>query len=109
MALDVGALAQAMLGAAKGKLKKQWPVIKEYAAAEARKTAETLALIERLRLAGEISTKEARLLLEMQRNSAKAVLMSVEGLGLLAAESAINAAIGAVRTAVNKAVGFTLI
>jgi hypothetical protein len=109
MALDVAGLAQAMLGAAKGKLKKQWPVIKEYAAAEARKTAETMALIERLRLASEISTKEARLLLEMQKNSAKAVLLSVEGLGLLAAESAINAAIGAVRTTVNKAVGFALI
>jgi hypothetical protein len=109
MALDVGALAKAMLGAAKGKLKKQWPVIKEYAAAEAKKTAETLALIERLRLTGEISPKEAKLLLGMQQNSAKAVLMTVEGLGLLAAESAINAAIGAVRTTVNKAVGFALI
>lgn len=109
MALDVAGLAKAMLGAARAKLKKQWPVIKEYAAAEARKTAETVALIERLRLTGEISPKEARLLLEMQKNSAKAVLMTVEGLGLLAAESAINAAIGAVRTTVNKAVGFALI
>lgn len=109
MALDVEGLAKAMLGAAKGKLKKQWPVIKEYAAAEARKTAETLALIERLRLTGEISTKEAKLLLDMQRNSAKAVLLTVEGLGLLAAESAINAAVGAVRMTVNRAVGFALI
>lgn len=109
MALDVEALAQAMLGAARAKLKKQWPVIKEYAAAEAKKTAETLALIEKLRLTGDISPTEARLLLEMQRNSAKSVLMTVEGLGLLAAESAINAAVGAVQTTVNKAVGFTLI
>ena len=53
--------------------------------------------------------KEARLLLEMQQNPAKAVLMTVEGLGLLAAEAAINAAINAVRTTVNKALGFALI
>ena len=109
MALDVGALAKAMVGAAKGKLKKQWPKIKEYAAAEARKTAETLAMIEKLRIAGSISPTEARLLLEMQRNSAKAVLLTIEGLGLLAAEAAINAAVGSVRTTVNKAVGFALI
>lgn len=109
MALDASALAQAMLAAARGKLKKHWPAVKEYVAAEARKTAETLAMIERLRLAGEISPAEARLLLEMQRNSAKAVLLTVEGMGLLTAEAAINAAVGAARTAVNKAVGFALI
>ena len=109
MAIDVAELAHVMIGAARGKLKKQWPVIRAYAESEARKTAETIAMIERLRLAGDISPTEARLLLEMQRNSAKAVLMTVEGLGLLAAEAAINAAIGAVRTTVNKAVGFALL
>lgn len=109
MAVDVAELAKLMLGAARGKLKKHWPVIREYAEAEARKTAETIAMIEKLRLASQISPAEARLLLEMQRNSAKAVLLTVEGLGLLAAEAAINAAIGAVRSTVNKAVGFALI
>lgn len=109
MALDIGALTQAMVTAARGKLRKQWPVIKEYATAEAKKTAETLAMIEKLRLTGDISPKEARLLLGMQRNSAKAVLLTVEGLGLLTAEAAINAAVGTVRTTVNKAVGFALI
>ena len=109
MTLDVDALAATMLTAARGKLRKQWPVIAEYAAAEARKTAETLALIERLRSAGAISPAEARLLLDMQRNAAKAVLTTVEGLGLLAAESAINVAVNAVRRTVNRAVGFALI
>ena len=33
MALDVDALAATMLTAARGKLRKQWPVIAEYAAA----------------------------------------------------------------------------
>jgi hypothetical protein len=61
MALDAGVLAQAMLAAARGKLKKQWPIV---------------------RLAGDISPK---------------------------AGSAINAAVGAARTAVNKAVCFALI
>lgn len=109
MALDIGELAKAMIGAAKGKLRKQWPIIKEFMTAEAKKSAETFASIERMRLAGSISPKEARLLAEMQRNSSKAVLLTVEGLGLLAAESAINAAFNAVSTTVNRALGFTLI
>lgn len=109
MAVDVAELTKLMIGAARGKLKKQWPVIRQYTEAEARKTAETIAMIEKLRLAGQISPNEARLLLDMQRNSAKAVLLTVEGLGLLAAEAAINAAIGAVRSTVNKAVGFALL
>jgi len=109
MALDVTELAKSMLQASRGKLKKHWPTIKEYAAAEAKKTAETLAMIERLRNAGQISPMEARLLLDMQRNSAKAVLLTVQGLGLLAAEGAINAAVNAVRGPVNKALGFELL
>jgi hypothetical protein len=109
MALNVAELANSMLQASRGRLKKHWPIIKEYAAAETKKTAETLAMIERLRGAGQISPAEARLLLEMQRNSAKAVLLTVEGLGLLVAEAAINAAVNAVRTPVNKALGFELL
>ena len=109
MAIDVAELAKTMLQASRGKLKKHWPSIKEYAAAEAHKTAETFAMIEKLRAAGQISPAEARLLLDMQRNAAKAVLLTVEGLGLLAAEGAINAAVKAVRTPVNRALGFELL
>jgi hypothetical protein len=45
----------------------------------------------------------------MQKNSALAVMLTVEGLGLLTVESAINAALGAVRDSVNTAVGFALL
>ena len=109
MALSIAGLAKAMVGAAKGSLGKKWPIIKEFMKAEAKKTAEQIASIERMRLSGEISQKEAQLLMDMQRNASKSVLLTVEGLGLLAAEAAINAAFGAVRTTVNKALGFALI
>jgi len=109
MSLDAGQLATTMIAAAKGQLKKKWPSVREYAESEARKTAETLVMIERLSALGKISKEEADLLLQMQRNSANAVLLTVKGMGLLAAEEAINAAVGAVKTTVNKAVGFALI
>lgn len=109
MALNVSSLAKTMTEAAKGKLQEHWPEVKEFATAEARKTAETLSMIERLALTGEINVKQAKALLAMQKNSALAVLLTVEGLGLLTVESAINAALGAVKDTVNTAVGFVLL
>jgi hypothetical protein len=109
MALNVSDLAKSMVGAAKGKLGEHWPEVKEYAKSEARKTAETLALIERLSLTGDINARQAKALLQMQKNSAQAVLLTIEGLGLLAVEAAINAALAAVRETVNGAVGFVLL
>jgi hypothetical protein len=109
MALNVKSLAGAMLEAAKGQLGSHWPEVKDYATSEARKTAETLAMIERLALTGQINATQAKALLRMQRNSAQAVLLTVEGLGLLTVESAINAALKAVRDTVNSAVGFVVI
>jgi hypothetical protein len=109
MGLNVGQLAKAMTEAAKGKLKEHWPEVTEFAKAEAKKTAETLAMIERLAITGEINARQAKALLQMQKNSAMAVLLTVEGLGLLTVESAINAALGAVRDTVNTAVGFLLL
>lgn len=109
MALNVSSLAKVMTEAAKGKLQDHWPEVKEFARAEAKKTAETLAMIERLALAGEINVKQAKALLSMQKNSALAVLLTVQGLGLLAVESAINAALGAVKDTVNTALGFVLL
>ncbi|HEU4603169.1 MAG TPA: hypothetical protein VFS24_14440 [Steroidobacteraceae bacterium] len=109
MALDAGQLSKMMITAARGQLKKKWPLVREYAESEARKTAETIAMIEKLHASDKISEEEAQLLLQMQRNSANAVLLTVKGMGLLAAEQAINAAVDAVRTVVNEAVGFALI
>jgi hypothetical protein len=109
MGLNVGQLAKAMTEAAKGKLSDHWPEVKEFAKAEAKKTAETLSMIEKLALAGEINAKQAKALLSMQKNSALAVLLTVQGLGLLTVESAINAALGAVKETVNTALGFLLL
>jgi hypothetical protein len=109
MGLKAGELAKVMLGAAKGKLTAHWPDIREYAKAEAKKTAETLVMIERLKLTGDINVAQAKALLRMQRASAQSVLMCVEGLGLLMAEAAINAALGAVKDTVNGALDFALL
>lgn len=109
MALDVPKLAADMLDAAKGPLAQGWSEVHEYAATEFKQLAETLAMIERLKAANAITDEQARLHLEIQKNATRTVLLTIEGLGLLAVEQAINAALGVVRGAVNTALGFALV
>ncbi len=98
-----------MLNAVKGVLSEKWPEVKDYAKTELKGIAEGIILIEKLKLSGQISEEQARLLLDMKRNTAKIVLLTIEGLGLLAVEEAINAALSAVRETVNGALDFVLL
>ena len=109
MSLDASQLGKDILTSFSGILTAKWPDIKEYGEAEAKKLAETLVMIEALKLSGKINEEQARLHLEIQKNAARAVLLTLEGLGILAAEAAINAALNVVKGAVNTAVGFALI
>ncbi len=63
---------------------------------------------EKLKLEGKI-TKEAQLHIEIQKGAFRTVLMSIKGLGLIAVENTINAALGAVAKTVNKAIGWGLL
>lgn len=109
MALDIGALAGAILGAAKPVLKKHWKDAKNYADTESRKLAATLENIAHLLADGKISREQAKILVEMQTHSMRAVFLTIEGIGVIAAQKAINAAVDAVRDSVNGAVGFALL
>jgi hypothetical protein len=106
---DVGKLAADMGAAALGVLKDKWPSVKTYAEGEFAKLAQTVVTIKKGVATGEINPQEAALLMDMQKNAGRAVMLTVEGMSLLAVEGAINAALAAVRTAVNAALGFALV
>ena len=109
MPVDVKALGKDMGKAAVKSLKGNGAEATEFAKSESRKLADTLELITRGVAKGEITPERAKLLLEMQQHASKSVLLAIEGIGILAAEQAVNAALGVARDAVNKAVGFPLI
>ena len=100
--LDVGAVAGDAAAAMLGVLKKSGADIKQFAEAEARKIATSMAEIAALRASGVIGDEEARLHLDIQKNASRAVLMAIKGIGIIAAEQAINAAFDVVRSALNK-------
>lgn len=109
MSLNTSQLTQDMLAAFQGVLVKKWPEIKEYAETEAKKLAQSFAMIEVLSISGKINAEQAALHLEIQKNATRTVFLTLEGLGMLAAEAAINAALNVVKESVNKALGFALI
>ncbi len=109
MSLDVGVLASQMFEAFKGELSNRWPEVKDYAKAESKKLAENFIMIEKLKLSGEITEEQAKLHHEIQRNASRSVLLTVEGLGLIAVEQAINAAMAVLKDTVNGALKFSLL
>jgi hypothetical protein len=109
MAFDIGKLAQQMLQAALPILKRDAADAESFAAGEFTKIAQSIATIEQQLAADQINQQQASLLLDMQTSASRNVLLTLQGLGLLAVEAAINAALQVVKTAVNTALGFALI
>ncbi|MFQ5844714.1 MAG: hypothetical protein ACE5JG_06965 [Planctomycetota bacterium] len=109
MSLSAGTVARDMIRAAAGALEDRWPDARLFAETELRKLAQSLVMLARGVAKGSITPKAARALLEMNKNSARTVILTVEGLGLLAVEAALNAALKVVRDAVNTAAGFRLL
>ena len=109
MPLNILNLVKEMITAAKPALQTYWKDVKPYAEKESRSFVQNLAMIEKLKLQGEITKDEALIHIQIQKNSFRTVLLAIKGLGILTAENAINAAIGAIKNTVNTAIGWTLL
>lgn len=109
MAINISSIAKDMLNAAKPILQNYWKEVKPYVEKESKAFAQNLAMIAKLKLEGKITREEALLHIEIQKNSYRTVLLAIQGLGLIAVENALNAAIGVIATTVNKAIGWNLL
>ena len=107
--LDVGTLASQMLEAALPILKKGAQEAESFAKTEFTKIAHTIVAIGEQVATGQISQQQAGLLLDMQKSASRTVLLTLEGLALLAVEEAINAALDVIKGVVNTALKFPLI
>lgn len=107
--ISASALVTPIIGAFKGTFDDHWPEIKDYAEGEGKKLAYSLEQIVKLRTTGQINNEECYVLLEMQKNTARTVLLALKGMFLLLVEQAINAALAAVRDVVNGAIGFAFL
>ncbi|GJM64584.1 hypothetical protein [Persicobacter diffluens] len=107
--INVQKILEQMLDAAKGVLENHWDEAKPFAEQELKALAENLQLIGQLKLEGKITQEQAKYYLEIQKSSVRIVLLTIEGLGILAVEAAINAALNVIRSTVNTALGWTVL
>jgi hypothetical protein len=107
--IDYNKLIQDMSVAVAGKLANNWNEVQPFAEKEVKSFAETIKLIENLKEEGKITEEQAKLYIDMSKSSMRTVLLTNEGLGLLATEAAINAAIDVIRSTVNTAIGLTIL
>lgn len=107
--VDSNVVMEAMLKAASSALMKKWPQARDYAGHEFQKFLLQIRHIENLKEQGKITEEEARFLAGLQQNAMKSVLLTIEGLGMLAVESAVNAAVGAVRDLLNASIGWKVL
>lgn len=109
MALEIDQLLPQMLAAASAVVDKKWPVVKAYAESEFKKIGQELLFIEQQVISGKMTREQAELHLELQTQASRNVMLALEGMSILTAEAAINAALGAVKQAVNAAIGIALL
>lgn len=109
MSIQFEEIFEIMVDAAKKSFKEDWPPIKDYAKDEFDKLATTIVGIHWRLETGQISVGEASVLLEMQKNTARSVMLSLQGMSLIVVEQAINDALNAVKDIVNESLGFVFL
>ena len=107
--IDWDELAIKMLEAAKGSLSDSWPQAEQFMKSETKKYLENVAEITAWKAQGSISEEQAQSLMRLHNRSMKMVLTAVEGISLVMAENAINAALDVAREVINSAIGWALL
>ncbi len=86
----------------------KWEEAKDFAESESKKFGQNIAEIALWKETGKITEEQGRVLLRMHQRSMKMVLTALEGISLVLAEKAINAAIDAIAGIVNSLIGWDI-
>ena len=106
---DVKNIIGKITGAVKVALGDKWDEAKDFAESESKKFAQNIAEIALWKEQGKISEEQAKVLLRMHQRSMKMVLTALEGISLVLAEKATNAAIDAIADLVNGLIGWDVL
>jgi hypothetical protein len=109
MDLKIEELLVTMLNIAKGKFGAAYEDAKDFAEVEFKKLLENTEFLAKKVASGEMTAERAKRHLRMSKNAAEAVLLTVEGIGLDAAEEAIEDALNAVKSTVNAALPISIL
>jgi hypothetical protein len=103
--LDVNKVANDMLQASASSLIKGGTQASEYASHEYAQFIEDIEHVQTMAEEGTITAAEAQALVDQYKLSMQAVLLCIEGLGVIAVQNAINAALQVLNDAIAAALG----
>lgn len=109
MGINVNELLSSMADAAKMVFKEDWPAIKDHANTELKGIAQSISMIEKLYTKGKMTESQAKALIQMKKNTAQIILLTIEGMGAAMVQRAINAAMKSIKDTVNTALDFALL
>ena len=107
--IDFNSMLSQMIGAAKISLADKWPTVESLATSSLKSIAQNIIDIEVMTEENVITKEQSVLKIMLQQNAFRTMLLTQEGLGLLAAQDALNAVTDVIRGTVNKAIGFVLL
>lgn len=107
--IDIKELLHSMLEATKSVIKKEWKHISPLAELQIKNIIHNLEQIALLKIEGKISEEQAKLHISIQKESFKTMLLSFEGIGIITAEKAINAAFNTVKKTISKTIGWNIL
>jgi hypothetical protein len=103
--LDIAQVVNDMLQAALPHLSKGGQQASTFASHEFQQYIRNVEHVQNMAEEGKVTNQEAQFLVDQYKASMEAVLLTIEGLGLVAAQNAINAAIDVLNNALNTALG----
>ena len=103
--LDIAQVVNEMLQAALPYLSKGGQQASSYASHEFQQYIVNVEHVQNMAEEGKVTDQEAQYLVDQYKLSMRAVLLAIEGLGVIAAQNAINAAIDVLNSALNAALG----
>jgi len=106
--LDVSKVANDMLQAALPHLAKGGQLACSFASHEFQQYVINVEHVQHMVEEGKIQAQEAQFIIDQYKLSMETVLLTIEGLGLIATQKAINAAIDVLNGALNAALGTAL-
>jgi hypothetical protein len=88
--MEIKEIVAEMIEIAKTELGDKWPKCARLAAVEFSRIAESVALIDEMSLAGELTKEEAKHHFKIQYNAVSAWIAAFGGMGIIEAESVLN-------------------
>jgi len=107
--LNLAELVKPMLTAFQQEITADWPSIQHYAETEFNKIALSLITIEKLKHQHHITLDQAKIYLQLQKDAALSIFLTIQGLTRLMVARALTAALDSIKIIVNQAIGWVLL